>query len=100
MRPMQVERVRPSELGRSIMAAIFRASPPIFLLNVKRLEDTDWTALTRYVHEGGGLVVAPGHLSQPENYNQPTASQLLPGQLEAAPHTANPADQHGRTSPT
>ena len=53
------------------------------------------TRFNRYVHEGGGLVVAPGHLSQPENYNQPTASQLLPGQLADEPHTAKPPTNMG-----
>ncbi len=80
---------RPPSLPDGI-TAISPGFAAVFLLNVKRLEEADWNALTRYVHEGGGLVVAPGHLSQPENYNQPTASQLLPGQLENLPHTAKP----------
>ena len=62
----------------------------IFLLNVKELGEQDWNALNSYVREGGGLVVAPGHLSVPASYNQPTASQLLPVQLGAQPHIAKP----------
>ena len=52
----------------------------------------------QYVHEGGGLVVAPGHLSKPESYNQPTASQLLPSQLAAEPHTAKPPTKMGNVA--
>lgn len=89
MRPVQVERVLATQLGARYSGNL-QSFAAVFLLNVKRLEETDWTSLNRYVHEGGGLVVAPGHLSQPENFNQPTASQLLPGQLQEAPHTANP----------
>jgi hypothetical protein len=94
MRPIQVEKVTAKELGAR-HAGDLQNFAAVFLLNVKRLEETDWTALTRYVHGGGGLVVAPGHLSQAENYNQPTALQLLPGQLESPPHAANPPTNMG-----
>ena len=39
--------------------------------------------------------MAPGHLSQPENYNEPTPSRLLPAQLAAEPHTARPTTNMG-----
>ena len=35
----------------------------VFVLNVKELDETEWGALNQYVHEGGGLVVAPGQRS-------------------------------------
>jgi hypothetical protein len=54
----------------------------VFLLNVRKLEESDWGALNHYVHEGGGLVVAPGHRSLPESYNNAIAGQILPAQLE------------------
>ena len=63
-----------------------------------KLDDQDWNALNQYVHEGGGLVVAPGHLSKPENYNQPTASQLLPRQLAEKWHIANPPTNMGNVA--
>ena len=56
----------------------------VFLLNVKKLDEAEWGALNHYVHEGGGLVVAPGQRSLPESYNNSIASQLLPAQLERA----------------
>ncbi len=87
MRPIQVEKVAAKELGARHNGNL-QDFAAIFLLNVKRLEESDWNALTRYVQSGGGLVVAPGHLSEPGNYN--TASQLLPAQLAAEPHSANP----------
>ena len=55
----------------------------VFLLNVEAFEDEDsWGLLNGYVHEGGGLVVGLGDRCKPENYNGPTASQILPAQLE------------------
>lgn len=54
----------------------------VFLLNVRKLDESEWGPLNQYVHEGGGLVVAPGQYSQPESYNSPIANQLLPAQLE------------------
>jgi hypothetical protein len=54
----------------------------VFLLNVRKLDESDWGALNHYVHEGGGLVVAPGQRSLPESYNNSIASQVIPGQLE------------------
>ena len=60
----------------------------VFLLNVRSLDESDWGALNHYVHEGGGLVVAPGHRSLPESYNNAIASQILPAQLEDKPKAA------------
>jgi len=54
----------------------------VFLLNVKQLSEQEWGALNHYVHEGGGLVVAPGHRSLPASYNSAITGQFLPGQLE------------------
>jgi hypothetical protein len=54
----------------------------IFLLNVARLDDRTWGTLSAYVHEGGGLVVGAGRLSDPDNYNRDLPGQLLPAQLE------------------
>ncbi len=87
LRPIQVEKVTAKELGARYNGNL-QEFAAIFLLNVKRIEEADWIALNQYVHRGGGLVVAPGHLSDPANYN--SASQLLPGQLAAEPHIAQP----------
>jgi Aerotolerance regulator N-terminal len=95
LRPVHVEKVTAKELGARHNGNL-QDFAAVFLLNVKRLEEADWLALTRYVHGGGGLVVAPGHLSEPENYN--SASQLLPGQLAAAPHIASPPTNMSRVT--
>jgi hypothetical protein len=91
-RPVQVERVRAPELGTKFGGNL-QGFATIFLLNVIKLSDPDWSALNQYVREGGGLVVAPGHLSKPESYN--SASQLLPRQLAEAWHTAKPPTNLG-----
>ncbi len=53
------------------------------MLNVEAFEDEEtWGLLNGYVHEGGGLVFGLGDRCNPENYNGPTASQILPAQLE------------------
>ena len=99
MRPIQVEKVRAAELGPAITAT-FRTLPRSSCSTSSGSMRPTGTALNRYVHEGGGLVVAPGHLSQPENYNQPTASQLLPGQLADARRTPPTRRPRWRTSRT
>ena len=53
----------------------------VFLLNLDGLTATDWGQLSGYVHEGGGLVVAPGDRSDPSSYG-PIASSILPATLE------------------
>jgi hypothetical protein len=58
----------------------------VFLLNVGQLEESEWGALNRYVHDGGGLVVGAGSQCIPENYNGTIPAQLLPAQLEK-PHS-------------
>ena len=56
----------------------------IFLLNVSQLDERDWGSLNRYVHEGGGLVVAPGQRGMPASYNNPTtAAQFMTTKLRA-----------------
>ena len=54
----------------------------MFLLNVTKLDESEWGALNQYVHEGGAWWSAPGHRSQPESYKNSIANQLLPAQLE------------------
>ena len=75
-----VERGLSSEFGR--YKKDLQTFACVFLLNVKKLDESDWGALNHYVHEGGGLVVAPGHRSLPESYNNAIAGQILPAQLE------------------
>jgi hypothetical protein len=94
-RPIQVETVRAPELGAKFGGNLQRFAT-IFVLNVIKLSDPDWSALNQYVREGGGLVVAPGHLSKPESYN--SASQLLPRQLAEAWHTAKPPTNMGNVT--
>ena len=97
-RPIQTERVRTSELATKFGGNL-QGFSTIFVLNVAQLDEfTDWAALSRYVHEGGGLVVAAGHRSRPENYNSAIASPLLPAQLGERPHTAQPATTLGNVA--
>jgi len=84
-RPYQVEKVHAADLGRKFIGDL-QAYSCIFLLNVRQPDEPDWWGpLNRYVHEGGGLVVAPGHRSLPASYNSVIASQLLPAQLAERP---------------
>ncbi len=55
----------------------------VFLLNVAALDAAAWGVLNGYVHDGGGLVVAPGHRARTESYNSDVATQLLPAELDA-----------------
>jgi Aerotolerance regulator N-terminal len=91
-RPVQVETVKATQLGTKFGGNL-QGFATIFLLNVSKLSEQDWSALNQYVREGGGLVVAPGHLSTPESYN--SASQLLPRQLAEGWHTARPPTTMG-----
>ncbi len=53
----------------------------VFLLNIDGLTATEWGWLSRYVQEGGGLVIAPGDRSTAASYSG-TASSILPATLE------------------
>ncbi|MFI5460573.1 MAG: BatA domain-containing protein [Isosphaerales bacterium] len=84
-RPYQVEKIHAADLGRKFIGDL-QAYSCIFVLNVKQLDDPDWWGvLNHYVHEGGGLVVAPGNRSLPASYNNVIAVQFLPAQLAERP---------------
>ena len=68
----------------------------VFVLNVKKLDELEWGSLNQYVHEGGGLVVAPGQRSQPESYNNSIAGQFLPAQLGPEPKPAGASATFGK----
>ena len=68
------------------------------MLKVKKLGETEWGALNQYVHEGGGLVVAPGQGCEPESYNNSIAGQLLPAQLADQPKSAAAGATFGKVS--
>jgi Aerotolerance regulator N-terminal len=70
----------------------------VFLLNVRELDEADWGALNHYVHEGGGLVVAPGGLSKPADYANSTAAQLLPAALGENAKTPRPSTTFGKVA--
>jgi hypothetical protein len=78
---IQVDKVRPAELVGRYRDSL-RNYASVFLLNVATLDEESWGLLNGYVHEGGGLVVGLGDRCSAENYNGPTASQLLPAQLD------------------
>jgi hypothetical protein len=88
-RPILVEKVRTANLASKYNGEL-ASFATIFLLNIKEISDADWGALSRYVHEGGGLVVAPGYSSRPESYNNPVAIQIMPAKLAEKFHTSNP----------
>ena len=78
----QIDRVRPKELLAQYRDTL-KDYAAVFVLNVEAFEDEDsWGLLNAYVHEGGGLVLGLGDRCNPDNYNGPTASQILPAQLE------------------
>jgi hypothetical protein len=78
----QIDRVRPKELLAQYRDTL-KDYAAVFVLNVDAFEDEDsWGLLNAYVHEGGGLVFGLGDRCNPDNYNGPTASQILPAQLE------------------
>ncbi|MGD0039248.1 MAG: BatA domain-containing protein [Isosphaeraceae bacterium] len=78
----QIDRVRPKELLAQYRDTL-KDYAAVFVLNVEAFEDEDsWGLLNAYVHEGGGLVFGLGDRCNPDNYNGPTASQILPAQLE------------------
>ena len=70
----------------------------VFVLNVEKLDEAEWGALNHYVHEGGGLVVAPGQRSLPESYNNSIAGQLLPAQLGEKPNKAKAEATFGKVA--
>jgi len=86
-RPYLVEKVHAADLFKKFNGDL-QAYSCIFLLNVKQLDDPDWGALNHYVHEGGGLVVAPGHRSLAASYNSSIAIECLPAQLAELPKKA------------
>jgi hypothetical protein len=80
-RPYLLERIRTGEFSRRDKDSL-KSYSCIFLLNIAQLDDSDWGALNRYVHEGGGLVVGAGHLCNATNYDSPIPSQFLPAELD------------------
>jgi hypothetical protein len=94
-RPYLVEKARAADIGRKFNNDL-HAFACIFLLNVERLDESDWGALNAYAHEGGGLVVAPGHRSLPASYNSAIAGECLPAQLGEKPKQAAPQTTFGK----
>jgi len=79
-RPIMVERRKAAELSARFRDSLHNYAC-VFLLNVASLDSAAWGVLNGYVHEGGGLVVAPGQRANPESYNSEIATQLLPAEL-------------------
>ena len=90
----QVAKVKPAEFAARYRDTL-KGHAAVFLLNVEQLDEESWGMLNGYVHEGGGLVVGLGDRCRAENYNGPTASQLLPAQLQE-PHTAKAESTFGK----
>jgi hypothetical protein len=94
-RPYIVDKVHARDLGRTYNNDL-QAFSCVFLLNVAQLDESDWGALNHYFHEGGGLVVAPGHRSLPASYNSAIASELLPAPLAEKPKQCGPQTTMGK----
>ena len=57
----------------------------VVLANIERFSDAQTRAIEQYVYGGGGLLVAPGGLSRPDNYNEQLwrdGAGILPAQME------------------
>ncbi len=77
--------MRAAELGPRNMAATFRAFATHFPAQRQGAgRDHRLAALNQYVHEGGGLVVAPGHLSRPGELQQADRHPALAGTARRA----------------
>ena len=81
-RPFQVDRIKSADFALKARDRL-KERTCVFLNNVERLSEVDWGRLNAYVHEGGGLVIGLGPNCDLDNYNNPTAAQLLPGTLGA-----------------
>jgi Aerotolerance regulator N-terminal len=91
-----VERVLTSQFAKK--KNDLRAYACVFVLNVESLDEGVWGALNQYVHEGGGLVVAPGQYSKPESYNNSIPAQLLAAQLGEAPKVTKAGATFGKVA--
>ncbi|HEV3164684.1 MAG TPA: BatA and WFA domain-containing protein, partial [Isosphaeraceae bacterium] len=88
-RPYRVDRVNADQLSGHVKDTL-KEYACIFLLNVRRLEDSDWSRLNGFVREGGGLVVALGHRADPQNYNTLIAGQVVPASADKVVHPKEP----------
>jgi hypothetical protein len=88
-RPFKVEAIRAADFAVKARDKL-KELTCVFLNNVQKLSEDDWGRLNGYVHEGGSLVIGIGDRCDPENYNGPTASQLLPGMLGDVKHPESP----------
>jgi hypothetical protein len=78
--PYKVDReTRPQFFNRQKLST--RDYAAIFLLNVDGLTGSDWGKLSSYLHEGGGLVIAPGNRVDAATYGSAGAA-ILPATLE------------------
>ncbi|HEV3122679.1 MAG TPA: BatA and WFA domain-containing protein [Isosphaeraceae bacterium] len=88
-RPYHVEHVTPAELETKIQDNL-RDHACVFLLNVKELPESSWSRLNAYLRDGGGVVIGLGDRANPENYNGPIASQVVPAALDTAAKPKEP----------
>ncbi len=68
----------------------------VFLLNVRSLTPRQWKALSAFVNEGGGLVIAPGDRTDPANWNRLDQE----GETFLLPATFGEQQQAGRNETT
>jgi hypothetical protein len=82
-RPYRVERRLTSDPGGALPSdSALAGYSAVFINNVERLGDAQWSKLNTYVRQGGGLVVGIGQRTNVQDYNGPIATQVLPAKLE------------------
>jgi hypothetical protein len=79
-RSCRVETIRTAKFATQAADSLKKFTA-VFVLNVKALGESEWGRLNAFVRNGGGLVIGLGEYSDPENYNLPAVSELIPGSL-------------------
>jgi hypothetical protein len=80
-RQYRVDRARPAELDTKYSGPL-KDFAAIFLLDVRKLPEAQWSRLNLYVREGGGLLIGLGGRVDAVNYNSTAAAALVPGTLD------------------
>ena len=80
-RPFRVER-RLARQGDWTAPETLDPAAVVFVNNVERIDDEQWSRLNIFVRRGGGLVVGVGHRTDPDFYNTALARQVMPATLD------------------
>jgi len=80
-RPFRVER-RLARQGDWTAPETLDNAAVVFVNNVERIDDQQWSRLNAFVRRGGGLVLGVGHRTDPDFYNTALARQVMPAALD------------------